>query len=106
MKCTFINTYPILPKPLVLVVKNSPANAGDIRDVGLIPGSGRFPEEALGNLLQYSCMENPMDRGAWWDMVHRVAKSQTLLKNLSKYTPGMVKYKIHNKFKGKGRISF
>ena len=49
---------------VVLVVKNLPANAGDIRDVGLIPGSGRSPGGGHGNPLQYSCLENPMDRGA------------------------------------------
>ena len=47
------------------MVKNLPANARDIRDTGLIPGSGRFPVEGHGNSLQYSCLENPMDRGAW-----------------------------------------
>ena len=56
------------------VVKNSPANAGD---VGLISGLGRCPGEGNGNLLQYSCLENSMDRGAWWAMVHEVNKSQT-----------------------------
>ena len=57
-----------------LVVKNLPANAGDVRDVGLIPGLGRYPREH-GNPLQYSCLENPMDRGAWWATVHGVAES-------------------------------
>ena len=60
-----------------LVVKNLPANAGDIRDIGSIPGSGRSPGGGHGNLLQYSCLENPMDRGTWWDAVHRVTKSGT-----------------------------
>ena len=59
------------------MVKNLPANAGDIRDTGLIPESGRSPGVGHGNPLQYSCLENPMDRGAWWATVHRVAKSQT-----------------------------
>ena len=54
-----------------LVVKNPPANAGD---VGLIPGSGKSPGEGNGNPLQYSCLENPMDRGAWRAIVHGVAK--------------------------------
>ena len=54
---------------VALVVKNLPANAGDIRDTGLIPGSERSPEEGNGNPLQYSCLENPMDRGAWWATV-------------------------------------
>ena len=62
---------------MVLAIKNLLANAGDIRDVGLIPGSGRSPGEGHGNLLQYSCLENPMDRGASWAIVHRVTKSQT-----------------------------
>ena len=48
------------------VVKNLPANVGDTRDMGLIPGSGRFPGGENGNPLQCSCLENPMDRGAWW----------------------------------------
>ena len=50
----------------VLMVKNPPANAGDVRDMGLIPGLGRSPEAGCGKLLQYFCLENPMDRGAWW----------------------------------------
>ena len=62
---------------VVLVIKNPPANAGDIRDAGLIPVSGRSPGGEHGNPLQYSCIENPMDREAWWAIVHRVAKSQT-----------------------------
>ena len=58
------------------MVGNPPANAGGIRGAGLTPGSGRFPGEGHGNPLQYSCLENPMDRGAWQAAVHRVAKSQ------------------------------
>ena len=54
------------------VVKNLPANAGDIRDTGLIPRSGRYPRGGNGNPFQYSCLENPMDRGAWQATVHRV----------------------------------
>ena len=50
---------------VVLVVKNLPANAGDVRDMGLIPGLGRSPGEGHGNTFQYSCLENPMNRGAW-----------------------------------------
>ena len=56
------------------MVKNLPANAGDIRDVGLIPGLGRSPGGGYGNPLQYSCLENPMDRGAWQARVHGVAR--------------------------------
>ena len=62
---------------VALVVKNPPANAGDIRDMGSIPGSGRSPGEGHGNPLQYSCLENPMDRGVWWATVHGVTKSWT-----------------------------
>ena len=56
------------------IVKNSPVNAGDKRDTGMIPGLGRSPGEGHGNPLQYSCLGNPMDRGAWWTTVHRVAE--------------------------------
>ena len=59
------------------MVKNPPVNAGDLRDVGSILGSGSSPGEGNGNPLQYSCLENPMDRGAWQATVHRVAKSWT-----------------------------
>ena len=65
---------------VALVVKNPPANEGDVRDVGSIPGSGRSPGGGHGNPLQYSCLENPMDRGAWQAMVHRVTKYWTWLK--------------------------
>ena len=61
----------------ILVVKNLSANAGDVRDMGSIPRLGRSPGEGNGNPLQYSCLENPMDRGAWWAMVCRVTKSWT-----------------------------
>ena len=69
------------------MVKNLPANAGDIRDTDLIPGSGRSSGGGHGNPLQYSCPENPMDRRAWLATVHRVTKSQTWLKQLSTHTP-------------------
>ena len=59
------------------MVKNPLVNAGDVRDMGLIPGWGRSPVGGLGNPLQYSCLENPMDREAWKATVHRVSKSQT-----------------------------
>ena len=62
---------------VALVVKNLPANTGDLRDMGLIPGSGRSPGGGNGSPLQYSCLENPMDRIAWQATVHEVAKSQT-----------------------------
>ena len=66
---------------VVLVVKNPPANAGDIRDAGSIPGLGRSPGGGHGNPFQYSCLENPMDRGAWWAIVHGVIKSKKRLSN-------------------------
>ena len=56
------------------MVKNLPANAGDIRDAGLIPRVGGSPGEGNGNSLQDSCLENPMDRGPWWATVHKVTK--------------------------------
>ena len=68
---------------VVLVVKNLPANAGDARDLGSIPGSGRSPGGGNGNPLQHSCRENSMDREAWRATVHGVSKSQTRLKQLS-----------------------
>ena len=61
------------------MVKNLSANAGDVREAGLIPESGRSPGGGHGNPLQYPCLENPMDRGAWWTTVHRITKSQTQL---------------------------
>ena len=60
---------------VALVVKNSPANVTDTGDRGLIPGSARSPEEGNGNPLQYSCLKNPMGRGAWWAIVHEVVQS-------------------------------
>ena len=62
---------------VALVVKNPPANAGGLRDVGLIPGSGRSPGGGHGNSLQYSCLEKPMDSEAWQATVHGVSQSQT-----------------------------
>ena len=59
------------------MVKNLPASAGDARDMGLIPGLGRSPGGGNGKLLQYSCLENPMDRGAWGATVHGASKSQS-----------------------------
>ena len=59
------------------MIKDTPVNAGDSRDIGSIPGLGRSPGLGNRNQLQYSCQENSMDRGAWWATVHEVAKSQT-----------------------------
>ena len=58
---------------VALAVKNLPAHAGDVRDVGSIPGLGRAPEGGHGNPLQYSCLQYPMDREAWWAPVHGFA---------------------------------
>ena len=58
------------------MVKNLPVNARDLRDGNLIPGLGRSLGRGHGNPLQYSCLENPMDRGTWWARVHSIAKSQ------------------------------
>ena len=70
---------------MALVVKNPPANAGDIKDVSSIPESGRSPGGGHGNPHQYSYLENPTDRGAW-GIIHRVRNHQTQLKQLSMYT--------------------
>ena len=76
---------------VALVVKNPPATSGDIRDMGSIPESGRSPGERNGNPIQYSCLEYPTDRGAWWATVHGVAKSQAWLKQKihSPYNPAI-----------------
>ena len=76
----FTLPLPLLGFPDGLVVKNLPANAGDIEEVGFIPGLGRSPGEGYGNSVQYSYLENPMDRAAWRVTVHGVAMSQTQLK--------------------------
>ena len=65
------------------MVKNLPASAGDLRDSGLIPGLVRSSGEGNNNPLQYSCLENAMDRGAWWAAVHGVAESWTRLSDLA-----------------------
>ena len=63
------------------MLKNPPANVGDLTDSGSIPGSGRYPGGGHGNPFQYFCLENPMDRGDWWATVHWIEKSQTQLKH-------------------------
>ena len=77
-----------------IVVKNLPANAGDIGDAGLIPDLGRSPRGENGNPFQYSCLENPMDRWAWWATVHGDAKSWKRLRTQIQY------YYFHCKHKG------
>ena len=88
---------------MVLVVKNPPANAGDIRKAGLIPGSGRSPGGQHGNPLQYFCLENHMDRGAWWATVQRVLKSQTQLKQLSMHACAYIIITSHSKSESESR---
>ena len=80
---------------VALVVKNLFVNAGDIRDLGSIPGSGRSSGGGHSNPLQYSHLENPMDRGAWWTTVHRVVKSRTQLKRLNTHTPKIITYLLY-----------
>ena len=89
--------------PGVLAVKNPPANAGDVRDMDSIPGSGRAPGGGHGNPLQYSCLENPMDRGAWQDTIHRVAKSRTRLKPLSTHVHTMNMLDVNTLRTGQGQ---
>ena len=74
---------------VALVVKNLCAHAGNVRDAGSIPGSGRSPGGENGNPLQYSCLENSMNIGAWQATVHGVTKSQTQLKRLSTAQPSL-----------------
>ena len=71
------------------VVKNPPVNAGDTGDTSLITGLGIFPGRENGNPLQDSSLENPMDRGAWWAIVHGVAKSQTQLSKMNLLIPSI-----------------
>ena len=68
---------------MALLVKNLPVNAGSIEDMGSVPGSRRSAGAGHGNPLQYSCLQNPMDRKAWWAAVHRVTQSWTGLKRLN-----------------------
>ena len=69
------------------MVKNPHANAGEIRDAVSIPGFARSPRGAPGNPLQYYCLENPIDRRAWWTTIHRVSKSWTHLERLNTHSP-------------------
>ena len=78
---------------VVLVVKNLPANAGEVGDVGLIPGSGRSPGGGHGKPLQYSCLENPKNIGAWLAVAHRIANSWTELQGVG-HTAQMPRYEI------------
>ena len=71
--CMYVYAFQV-----ALMVKNPPVNAGDLRDAGSIPGSGRSPGEGNSKPLQYFCLGNPMDRGAWQVTIHGVTKSQKL----------------------------
>ena len=75
--CSYNNTIQINAFPGGITVKNPSANAGDIRDMDSIPGSGKNPGGGKSNTFQYSCLENSMDRGAWQATVHGVTKSRT-----------------------------
>ena len=75
----YLESYNLCGTQVALVVKNLPANEQDLRDAGSVPGLGRSSGEGNGDPLQYSCLENPMDRGTWRVTVHRVTKSQTRL---------------------------
>ena len=83
LSCSYPPSPATLPLQVALVVKNMPANTKDIRYVGSIPGSGRSLGGGHDNPLQYSCLENPMDRGAWQATVHGVPQSQTRLSDLA-----------------------
>ena len=88
-----VSTDSTVTSQVARVVKNLPAEARDTRDDGSIPGSwGRSPGGRRGNPLQYSCLENPMDRGTWWAIIHRVAKSRTWLKRLSIHSANTCDY--------------
>ena len=91
---------------VVLVLKNPPANIGDIRDVGSTPGLGRSPGGGHGNPLQYSCLENPMDIGDWKATVFRVAKRWTRLKRLSMHTCTEMEVPLFDALLFRGVFSF
>ena len=79
------------------MVNNSPANAGDITGTGPVSGLGRFPGGEHDDSLQYSCLENPMDRGLWLATVHGVTQSQTRLKRFSTRAQSVLSYNYTNK---------
>ena len=85
------------PSQVALAVKHSPANAEDVRDAGLMVGSGRSPARGYGNPLQYSFLENPMNREAWQATVHRVSKSQTWLKRLIMHAACIMPHLVSSK---------
>ena len=77
LQAVVVGTHSHWASQVALVVKNPPANARDTRYSGSVPGSGRFPGGGNGNQSQYSCLETPIDRGAWWAMVHWITESDT-----------------------------
>ena len=85
-KPTFVAPFTLRASQVVLIVKNTPANAGDMRDAGSVPGLGRSPGVGNGNPLQCSFLENPMDRGTWRAIIHRIAQSQSQLSDLAQYS--------------------
>ena len=90
---------------VALRVKNLPANAANVRGSGSIPGSGRSPGRGYENPLQYSYLENPVDRGAWWATVHRVTKRWTQLKWLSMHAPmGIWETDVFPRVKNRGNV--
>ena len=82
---------------MVLMVKNPSANAGDSGGMGWIPGSERSPGGVHSNPLQYSCLESPLDRGAWWAVAHGVAQSRTRLKQLRTHDHPLLTQTSHSK---------
>ena len=88
------------------MIKNLPASAGDVRDRGLIPGSGRSPGGVSVDPLQYSCLRNPMDRGDWQAIIHSVSKSQIRLKQLRMHTHSSRFVDIQSPQKFQGRFYF
>ena len=76
------------------MVKNLPANTGDARDRSLFPKSGRSPGDGNGNPVQYPCLENPMDRGAWWATVHGVTESDKAAKPILSHSNDLVSIRI------------
>ena len=85
------------------MVKNLPAKAGDTRDVGSVSGFGRCPVGGNGNTLQYSCLENSMDRGAWWTTVHRISQSR-IFKQFSMPIDIYIFIDIYFLFEGEGSL--
>ena len=77
MEFIMVRYIPSMGFPGGSVVKDPPANAGDTGDLGSIPGSGKSSGKGNGNPLQYSCLENPTDRGPWQATIHSIAKTQT-----------------------------